>query len=314
MKEEKLLKNTNPSLLEEWDFTKNKNISVDTVSRRSGIKVWWICKRGHSWKSSVSHRTEGKGCPQCKWMVDKSESFGHIFPELAKEWHPTKNTLFTAYDLHPGSTKNVWWVCKLGHEWKSEIRQRVRHATGCPFCFGSKAGKETCLSTINPELAKEWHPTKNGDLTPEDVRFGSTKNVWWKCENGHEWKAVISVRNYSGCRCPECSKLVTLKDGTKLNSMVEAFYYLKFMSENRVFQYDRNYPKSKYRYDFYFPKENLFVEVTSYNKRGNKKWFSYLRKIVKKKRYVENILFGNFEFIQHEIKNRDLKFVKSKIL
>lgn len=29
-----------------------------------------------------------------------------------------------------------------------------------------------------PELAKEWHPVKNDDLTPNDVTVGSNKNVW----------------------------------------------------------------------------------------------------------------------------------------
>ena len=29
----------------------------------------------------------------------------------------------------------------------------------------------------NPELAKQWHPTKNGDLTPSDVGPGSHKRV-----------------------------------------------------------------------------------------------------------------------------------------
>ena len=38
-----------------------------------------------------------------------------------------------------------------------------------------------------PELVKEWHPTKNGDLTPRDVTHGSKKKVWWLCQNIHEW-------------------------------------------------------------------------------------------------------------------------------
>ena len=33
----------------------------------------------------------------------------------------------------------------------------------------SKATKEYNLQKANPELAKEWHPFRNGDLTPKDV-------------------------------------------------------------------------------------------------------------------------------------------------
>lgn len=58
--------------------------------------------------------------------------------------------------------------------------------------------------TKNPELAKEWHPTKNGDLTPYDVTYGSLKKVWWQCEKGHEWKARIGKRNL-GDGCFRCS-------------------------------------------------------------------------------------------------------------
>jgi hypothetical protein len=37
------------------------------------------------------------------------------------------------------------------------------------------------LADVNPELAKQWHPDKNGDLTPDDVLPGSNKKVWWRC-------------------------------------------------------------------------------------------------------------------------------------
>jgi hypothetical protein len=44
-------------------------------------------------------------------------------------------------------------------------------------------------------LAKQWHPTKNNELTPFDVSKGSDKKVWWKCEKGkdHEWKTASPI-------------------------------------------------------------------------------------------------------------------------
>lgn len=33
------------------------------------------------------------------------------------------------------------------------------------------------LQTTNPLIAKEWHPEKNGALTPEMVTAGSTKKL-----------------------------------------------------------------------------------------------------------------------------------------
>ena len=52
------------------------------------------------------------------------------------------------------------------------------------------------LAEKHPELTKQWHPTKNGELTPNDVTFGSNKKVWWKCDKAedHEWKASLKNR------------------------------------------------------------------------------------------------------------------------
>ena len=43
------------------------------------------------------------------------------------------------------------------------------------------------LLQINPTLAIEWHPTKNGSLRPADLTTGSNKMVWWirECTDMH---------------------------------------------------------------------------------------------------------------------------------
>ena len=64
------------------------------------------------------------------------------------------------------------------------------------------------LADTHPEVAKQWHPTKNGDLTPEDVTKGSKKRLWWKCDKGddHEWSATVNNRT-SGSNCSICRGL-----------------------------------------------------------------------------------------------------------
>jgi hypothetical protein len=66
--------------------------------------------------------------------------------------------------------------------------------------------KEYNPAVINPALAKEWHPTRNRNLIPHDVTTNSDKKVWWLCERGHEWKAIISNRS-KGYDCPHCGYL-----------------------------------------------------------------------------------------------------------
>ena len=45
-----------------------------------------------------------------------------------------------------------------------------------------------------PELLREWHPTKNGELKPEEFTGHSGKNVWWICPKGYDYDAVIGSR------------------------------------------------------------------------------------------------------------------------
>ena len=54
----------------------------------------------------------------------------------------------------------------------------------------------------NPEFAKEWHPTKNGELMPYQVTPKSGKKVWWKCSRRHEWEAIVRSRT-RGSGCPD---------------------------------------------------------------------------------------------------------------
>ena len=44
------------------------------------------------------------------------------------------------------------------------------------------------------DLATEWHPKLNGDLSPADVSVGSKLNAWRFCPQGHAWQAKISNR------------------------------------------------------------------------------------------------------------------------
>ena len=65
------------------------------------------------------------------------------------------------------------------------------------------------LVTLNPEVAKEWHPKKNQPLSPKDFSYGSKEKVWWQCSKfkDHAWDAKISSRTRpsAGTGCPFCS-------------------------------------------------------------------------------------------------------------
>ena len=127
-------------------------------------------------------------------------------PDMAKEWDYEKNAPLKPDMVALGSSKKVWWKCKLGHSWQNSPNSRKRD--GCPYCSGAKVWKGfNDLATKAPELAKQWDYEKNGSLRPEDVHAKSCRKVWWKCINGHSWKANPYDRYIMRNGCPICRGL-----------------------------------------------------------------------------------------------------------
>ena len=202
-----------------WHPTKNGELTPYDVSTGSTKRVWFKCPKGddHEWESTVSKRKVRRNCPICTGQkVVKSNCLATLNPELAKEWHPTKNGDLTPFDVPPGTHRKVWWKCPKGddHEYQSQVANR-NAGRGCPICRGLKVVKSNSLATLNPELAKEWHPRMNGKLTPDDVSAVSGKMAWWKCPKGddHVWKSTISNR-HTGQGCSICSGKTIVKSNS----------------------------------------------------------------------------------------------------
>ena len=207
-KKEQQYVSDNAQLMAEWDWEKNNTLGFapNEITSHSGKKAWWICTNGHSFDATIANRVNGKGCPYCAGQkVWKGyNDLATVNPNLAQEWHPDRNVPLTPQDVTANSGQKVWWQCTEGHEWKTTIGNR-NQGSGCPYCSGKRVLKgDNDLQTINPVLAKEWNYEKNGKLKPEDYTINSNKKVWWKCNKGHEWQAVIANRN-NGKGCPYCS-------------------------------------------------------------------------------------------------------------
>ena len=148
--------------------------------------------------------------------MDYNRSLAYCKPEIAKEWHPTLNGDLKPSDVSFSSHKKVWWKCEKGHEWQTKINGRS-NGLNCPYCSGKRViVGETDLATKNPELAKEWHPTLNGDFKPNAVTAGSRKKVWWECEKGHKWQATIKHRTIAKSGCPYCAGSLPIVGETDL--------------------------------------------------------------------------------------------------
>lgn len=201
------IRTSRPALLEQWDTNRNAALTPDTVSCSSRTKVWWHCSKGHQWQAAVCSRTGGSGkCPFCagKRAWPGETDLATRYPELARRWS-SRNGNLKPNQVLPGSHAIVWWNCEKGHQWQAAVRARV-HGTGCPVCANRKlAVGDNDLARTHPRLAAQWHPSKNGTLLPSQVVAGTHRKVWWQCEKGHSWQAVVSSRARGGAGCPVCA-------------------------------------------------------------------------------------------------------------
>ena len=342
-----------PAVAAEWHPTLNGNVAARDVAYASNVKRWWLCSVcSHEWEAPPSDRTNGRGCIRCgqvrthlKQQVPKpGNELAVRDPEVAAEWHPTKNGTVTAHDVGYASGVKRWWLCSVcGNEWPATPKNRccgwkngcprcsmwgtsaqeirLRHelaAAGCPVehpyppievagrrpvkgdivcptwrlviefdgyqfhrrpanverdlnqthalegagwtvvrvreglaLLGrndvqiklhalevaaakavleqlanlghdtpgasryqntaapwAKASADTeihrvlsySLAAAAPALAAEWHPTKNGTVTPDQVHPGSNTAYWWLCACGYEWPANPVTRRKHGCK------------------------------------------------------------------------------------------------------------------
>lgn len=198
-----------PELAAQWNPTKNGAITPDQVTPGSHKKVWWVCPKGHQWQALVMARSAGEGCPVCagKAVIPGEGDLATLFPKLASQWDWEKNGALTPDTLSPYSNRKVWWNCEKGHSYQAAVAARTHRGRGCPYCAGKRvlAGFND-LATRYPQIAAQWHPDLNQGLTPDRVTAGSRREVWWRCPEGHVWKARIHSRTgKQKCGCPVCA-------------------------------------------------------------------------------------------------------------
>lgn len=241
------LATTHPELAAQWHPDKNGNLKPEHVSAGSGKKVWWLLlcddlETGEYFKYeryvTVADWVRGTGRRLYNRNLDVSRNgkvsgnlnnLAAAYPEIAAQWHPTRNGNLFPKDVSIRSARKVWWIFpyddpKTGKhfdfEWEASVGNRTR-GRGCPYLSGHKVWKGfNDLATVRPEIAAQWHPTRNGTLTPEDVTEKSGKKVWWIYsyddeETGEhstfEWQAVIANRVINSV-CPRLQRKKIIKE------------------------------------------------------------------------------------------------------
>ncbi|MBM7827708.1 zinc-ribbon domain-containing protein [Microbacterium aurum] len=102
------------------------------------------------------------------------------------------------------------YVCPKGHQFSStgRVLRNSKSSGGCGYCARKKVAPETSLAATHPHLKASWHPTKNGDVQPEDVLAGTGDEYFWLCDEGHTFKTSPNARTTSGTGCGYCANIL----------------------------------------------------------------------------------------------------------
>ena len=194
--------NDNPVLLEEWDYEENAKLGItpDSLTKGSKKKVCWKCSKGHKWRTTISERNRGSGCPVCSGrIVDVGvNDFATKRPELIKEWDKSRNISVNPSEVSVFSNKKVWWKCaRCGNEWEATVQARSKGGK-CPEC----ARKEkittesfvTIMKDINPDIVIQ------GEYVNTETKI---KCLCKKC--GWVWETTPHTLK-GGHGCPYCAR------------------------------------------------------------------------------------------------------------
>lgn len=182
-----------------------------------------------------------------------------IDPQLALEWHPTKNGDLLPTQVTAGSNKKVWWLGRCGHEWEAVVHSRVA-GNRCPIC-----SNEIVLpgfndfATTHPAIAAEWNFERNGSLSPKDLTYGSERKVWWICAKcGNEWEATINNRTngYFKTGCPKCSG----EHATSFPEQALFFYVKQYIDQNARSRFKVNMNGKDEELDIWIPSLRCGIE------------------------------------------------------
>jgi hypothetical protein len=138
---ERSLAKTHPHLIDEWIDT----TSIDMVSKSSKKRVLWKCLAGLNhpdYPLQVCTRAKKEVCcPECCIiMALETGSLTITHPNIAAEWHPSKNSKKPC-EVFRTSDYLAWWICSAGHEKQATVYQRVRKDY-CNRCLKKQSSAE----------------------------------------------------------------------------------------------------------------------------------------------------------------------------
>lgn len=225
MSKKMLLTESNPVLINEWDYEANSNLQPTELYRSSTENVWWKCSKDprHKWQMKISRRVHNNsGCLYCAGkLVLEEKSLAVLRPDLMEEWDWIENKKFDPKTLSCTSNRKMHWVCKNNpnHKWVATIYNRNHRGTGCIKCSRKNIkprGAKKLLINEYRHIAKEWDLDKNASIDLNKVTHASALRVWWICSANslHRWDATVTNRTSHNRGCPYCNSTIASSDNS----------------------------------------------------------------------------------------------------
>ncbi|KAF5225128.1 hypothetical protein ECC02_001673 [Trypanosoma cruzi] len=204
--EGRLLEDRFPDLAAEYDTELNHVPLAEVLVDSAQVASWKCVECGFKWESGVFVRTCLRTkCPQCE--KERNPRLGGRFVQL---WdHSLNDPCIDPKAVAASSNKTAFWHCpSCGNSYQARIKDMVADKANCPSC--SLLSLHADFSKDENGLLQEWHPLKNGDLQPSQVKPNDHTKLWWLCMAcGHEWEATLAARltrtrRAKGKECPVC--------------------------------------------------------------------------------------------------------------
>ena len=264
-----------PELIEQWDYDRNK-LEPSKVTIGSHKEAYWICPYcKKSYPALIQNKgiKKGRGCRECTDKRLSSLTHERRFkqgvndlktqrPDLLLDWDYELNDIDPS-EVAVGSGIPSHWKCHIcGYTWVTSPNSRTTNNSGCKKCGNRKISEKTrerairsgnTLQNLYPDIAAEWHPTLNGEKTPDNTAPSSNDRVWWKCATcGNVYLQKVDNRTgYKHAGCNKCNKYMH-------SSFAEqaVFFYVRKAIPSAINGYD----DLGMEFDIFLPQQNTVIE------------------------------------------------------
>ncbi len=162
------------------------------------------------------------------YSIINDKSLGSLYPEIAKEWHPTKNGSITPNQVSAETHDSYYWLCpSCGNTYKAMVKNRVRVKSGCPKCGKDKSAKSQMIKIKNLDTGEIF---ENANEAAKKYNCGRAAIIACcrkitNTSNGYHWEYVDrekAVRSSTQKQKTQ-KKIINMDTGIVYENLVDAF-------------------------------------------------------------------------------------------